>query len=294
MYAVSPKFLNVDIKIYVNVLEGEVDIYISKSEDFFLVEWNSETQQHEVKVDPLYTLDDGRQKRDLRYRRATSNNTSNMLHLVESKVNSDMFSTYIQAETSHTELDSVYYIRGIRNRLILTLPEKGHELKTDKFYIVVVGTGSPHSRGRIIFRQDQIRIDLFVFFAVFFSCFFKFLSVCVIVWKIRSLYRQQQRRLQRAVELGQMASRPFASLLIHFDEPDLEPANQNRPSEFQVNPAACEFTDDGVAAVSTVIFEMPGGRDVPARAMFGSTLITHRVMFPNRKLPPERQKVTPT
>jgi len=110
MYAVSPKFLNVDIKIYVNVLEGgefhplfmkcfsmvpvlcmyyfskllakviimrlcnasiiavwkydwltpmnltnnllcyilEVDIYISKSEDFFLVEWNSETQQHEV------------------------------------------------------------------------------------------------------------------------------------------------------------------------------------------------------------------------------------------------------
>ena len=50
--------------------------------------------------------------------------------------------------------------------------------------------------GTFLFRQDQIRIELFVFFAVFFSCFFKFLSVCVIIWKMKSLYQQQQQRIQ--------------------------------------------------------------------------------------------------
>jgi hypothetical protein len=34
-------------------------------------------------------------------------------------------------------------------------------------------------------RQDQLHIDLFVFFSVFFSCFFLFLSVCVVMWKVK-------------------------------------------------------------------------------------------------------------
>jgi hypothetical protein len=34
-------------------------------------------------------------------------------------------------------------------------------------------------------RQDQLHIDLFVFFSVFFSCFFLFLSVVVVIWKVK-------------------------------------------------------------------------------------------------------------
>jgi len=41
------------------------------------------------------------------------------------------------------------------------------------------------SYGSIYFRQDQLHIDLFVFFSVFFSCFFLFLSICVLVWKVK-------------------------------------------------------------------------------------------------------------
>lgn len=59
-----------------------------------------------------------------------------------------------------------------------------------------MGRSSNGSYGTVLFRQDQIKIELFVFFAVFFSCFFKFLSVCVIIWKIKSLYQRNRLRLQ--------------------------------------------------------------------------------------------------
>lgn len=57
-----------------------------------------------------------------------------------------------------------------------------------------------------------------------------------------------------------------------------------------MNPASCEYTDDGVAVVSTVLFEMPGGREAPVRSVFGSALMTLRVLYPNRKPPAERHK----
>ena len=59
---------------------------------------------------------------------------------------------------------------------------------------------------------------------------------------------------------------------------------------FQVNPASCEFTDDGVAVVGTVVFEMPGGKDAPVKSCFGSSLMTLRVLYPNRKAAVERHK----
>ena len=57
-----------------------------------------------------------------------------------------------------------------------------------------------------------------------------------------------------------------------------------------MNPASCEFTDDGVAVVGSVVFELPGGKDAPARAAFGSALMTLRVMYPNRKTAADRHK----
>lgn len=59
-------------------------------------------------------------------------------------------------------------------------------------------------------------------------------------------------------------------------------------------PVSSEHTDDGVAVVGTVIFEMPGGSSAPNRAMFGSALMTLRVLYPNRKTAAEKPKVVTT
>jgi hypothetical protein len=50
--------------------------------------------------------------------------------------------------------------------------------------MVMEGVGDV-SFGSIFFRQDQLHIDLFVFFSVFFSAFFLFLAACGIAWKFK-------------------------------------------------------------------------------------------------------------
>ncbi|CAM9123882.1 unnamed protein product [Bubo scandiacus] len=64
--------------------------------------------------------------------------------------------------------------------------------------------------GLVTYLTDQAHIDLFVFFSVFFSCFFLFLALCVLLWKAKQgldARHEQRRHLQ---EMSKMASRPFA------------------------------------------------------------------------------------
>lgn len=166
---------------------------------------------------------------------------------------------------------------------------------------------SNESYGNLYFRQDQTHIDLFVFFSVFFSSFFLFLAMCVLLWKLKQAVDAQRSRRERAKEMMHMASRPFARVLIHV-EPEPMPfvstpisrrtkylklANRNtsgmplppvetlqlpfQPMAKEANPfeviaMAVEPTDDGITAVRTVMFQMPGGPTVPTKLCLGSTL----------------------
>jgi len=86
-------------------------------------------------------------------------------------------------------------VRNLRDRLVLTLPNYIHDLSNTRFFLALVarnsstGPDDPNagqpSYGMIFFRQDQLHIDLFVFFSVFFSCFFLFIAVCVVGWKAK-------------------------------------------------------------------------------------------------------------
>ena len=76
-------------------------------------------------------------------------------------------------------------IRDVRDRLVLTYPHQLHPLKSTRFYLVVLAGSEGPAQGLLFFRQDQAHIDLFVFFSVFFSCFFLFLALCVLLWKAK-------------------------------------------------------------------------------------------------------------
>lgn len=128
-----------------------------------------------------------------------------------------------------TDPYSVVIVRGLQNRLVLTLPQDRHDLRSTRFYILVQGVGSsnPTSEvtfGSLFFRQDQPRIDLFVFFSVFFSCFFLFLAVSVVAWKAKQAIESRRARERQAVEMEHMARRPFASVSV-FLEPTGRPIN---------------------------------------------------------------------
>jgi hypothetical protein len=202
-------------------------------------------------------------------------------------------------------------VRNLRDRLVLTLPQDRHDLASTKFYLALTavrpnpqdGDASPlvPSYGMVFFRQDQLHIDLFVFFSVFFSCFFLFLAACVVAWKAKQAADVRRARRRHVVEMLHMAKRPFASvtLLLDFsrDSDDLAASisstastsqsphrkkqrKQHTSSVGDIRPVAVEPTDDGVAAVGTVFVRLPGGREAPVRLALASSLILLARIYP--------------
>lgn len=207
--------------------------------------------------------------------------------------------TFITIEQRNTFL----VVRNLTDRLILILPQDKHELGQTKFHIALraIDTYNRDSSARaaygmIFFRQDQLHIDLFVFFSVFFSCFFLFLAVCVVAWKTKQAADARRARRRQVVELLHMAKRPFASTTIIYDRDytsvksisgssnsPQRKGKRNKLVNFHsddVRPIAVEPTDDGVAAVATIFIKLPGGPQAPVKLALGSSLILLTRVYP--------------
>nr|XP_033770020.1 multiple epidermal growth factor-like domains protein 8 isoform X2 [Geotrypetes seraphini] len=308
-FGVQPKFTNVDIRITVDVTFGAVDTFISTSYETFSIDVDKVTGVHTVRI--LQRHSDRDEASGAIPRNATSRPTTERQRVERIR---DERTTGLITYITVSHQQTVLIVRDVKDRVVITYPHELHALKSSRFYILLLGAGgksngnASESQGLLFFRQDQAHIDLFVFFSVFFSCFFLFLSVCVLLWKVKQfldLRREQRRHLQ---EMTKMASRPFAKLTVYL-EPDTElvylpsrgrllprlrqdvPYHHHhfRRSEpllshlmgfsytnFRVGPITLEPTDDGMAGVATVFFQLPGGIQAPNRACLGSALVTLR------------------
>ncbi|KAL8608233.1 hypothetical protein ACOMHN_016688 [Nucella lapillus] len=227
-YAVQPKYLNVDIRITIDITQGGADVYFSNREDMFQVFVNRQNGLHTVNVDPQYKVDmDNHPPLDAgsRHKRSSAKDISAFGEYMLEHVRASSLNTYITI----TEKNTILVVRNVQFRLVITLPEKDHNLRVSRFYIIVQsrqgagggGEESPEAKtyGILYFRQDQPHIDLFVFFSVFFSCFFLFLALCVMLWKVKQAFDARRSRQLREREMECMASRPFAKVLV-LVEPD--------------------------------------------------------------------------
>ncbi|XP_043935354.1 multiple epidermal growth factor-like domains protein 8 [Protopterus annectens] len=313
-FGVQPKFTNVDIRITIDVTFGGVDVYISTSYDTFVVDVNRTTGIHTVRIwDRSIDRDEGFRELPLgaKYPNVTS------LPITERRIENirEMTTKGLITYLTVNHQQTILIVKNVTDRVVITYPHELHTLKSSRFYILLLGVGSSNasdSQGLLFFRQDQAHIDLFVFFSVFFSCFFLFLSVCVLLWKVKQFLdfrREQQRHIQ---EMTKMASRPFAKLTVFFEpendlvflhprqkllprikqysqlghEPHYAHFRRSEPflaqlmgysySSFKVGPITLEPTDDGMAGVATVLFHLPGGMLAPNRACLGSALVTLR------------------
>lgn len=145
--------------------------------------------------------------------------------------------------------------------------------------------------GLIFFRQDQLHIDLFVFFSVFFSCFFLFLAVCVVVWKAKQAADMRRARLRQVVEMLHMAKRPFASVqlcVMHSGTPSQarrralrgHSSKNSLVNAFDIRPIAVEPTVDNLAAVCTVVVRLPGNKSSASVALASSLIVMNTRQFP--------------
>lgn len=337
-FVIQPRYMNVDIRIVVDVTQGELDLFMSPQEDSFIVLTNKSTGFHnvfldnhyrwvtELHADIAYPLDispavkyefiEGNvvtggnvtitTSEEKIFWTPTINNCKSLSgtgFYVKDKYAKDL-STYITLNQCNTLLR----VFGLKNRLVLTLPQSAHNLTATRFFMALKAKPGPAaSYGLVFFRQDQLHIDLFVFFSVFFSCFFLFLAVCVVIWKAKQAADVRRARRRQFVEMLHMAKRPFATLTVLLDSAHNEsqfcmtPAqhrrNRSRTTKSQLNMGqaqasssmnssrsghqpqemrlvAIEPTSDGLAAVGTVFIRLPGRYKTPVGMALGSSLIT--------------------
>lgn len=354
-FVVQPRFMNVDIRVIVDVTQGALDLYMSPSDDTFVVNVNSSTGAHTVSIPSLISLlfcfilyvpefvapsvllqveiDPKFHWREEEYK-DMSGGSHRRLSVVEVSAGSDDFAAngsttrttsadymkpnvyMVKDREAHglttfvtiTQKNTFLIVRNLKNRLVLTLPQDRHDLGSTKFYLALTAvlptpqngdTSSRPSYGIIFFRQDQLHIDLFVFFSVFFSCFFLFLAACVVAWKAKQAADVRHARHLHVVEMLHMAKRPFATvtLLLDFSRDSDDPSGslsstastsqsphrkkqRKQQSVGDIRPVAVEPTDDGVAAVGTVFVRLPGGREAPVRLALASSLILLARVYP--------------
>uniref|UniRef100_A0A3Q3EDC7 Uncharacterized protein n=1 Tax=Labrus bergylta TaxID=56723 RepID=A0A3Q3EDC7_9LABR len=297
-FAAQPKFTNVDIRVTIDVTFGEVEVYVSNSHDTFIVDVDRFSGIHTIKIEEESAT------------RGTTTGTEKDSAPSPIKVFSNSSSSLGGPVLSHNPLQlqakapgaereireeraeglityitvwkpqTVLIVRAVRDRVVITFPHEVHSLKSSRFYIALRGVGTNlqqgESQGLLFLRQDQAHIDLFVFFSV---------------KQFLDFRREQRRHIQ---EMTKMASRPFAKLTIYLEpeEPQLiylpsaggvvggstVSLAHARTSKLGgvVGPITLEPTDDGMAGVATVLFQLPGGVLAPNRACLGSALVTLR------------------
>ena len=355
-FAVQPKFMNVHIRVSVDMVEGEVDVLLTSNSQMFLVQQRHDSAAHNIRLDQQnfgLTLNirdyiehsDNLETILSEYPEIIGEYNSYLSFYVNHQNRSkyELYNLRIKnasAEDRATFVtlggpQEVLLVQRVRSRLVVSIPDTGHDLRSSKFYLLVYGAGpgrgnnSGNVVGNLFFRQDQLHIDLFVFFSVFFSCFFLFLSFCVVVWKLKLTVDMRSARRRHAVEMTIMAQRPFARQLVVLDTADTVaargagclrrvppsssplPCRQKRPREkklpwahsrgaqlHQVSALDCapglsvhdlllppappevpvtavsvEPTEDALAAVTSVLVQVPGpGRQTSLQ--IGSVLTT--------------------
>ncbi|KAK5881261.1 hypothetical protein CesoFtcFv8_022081 [Champsocephalus esox] len=137
------------------------------------------------------------------------------------------------------------------------------------FYVYVSNFSWP-IKIQIAFSQHNSIMDLVQFFVTFFSCFLSLLLVAAVVWKIKQTCWASRRREQLMRERQQMASRPFASVVLSLDSRGEETELLHPVVEGAPKPVAMEPCSGGKAAVLTVLMRLPSGlSDLPPPGQSG-------------------------
>jgi hypothetical protein len=273
-FVISPRFMNVDIRIIIDVTDGEVDLHMSSNDDTFVITPNATSGFHDIYLDSKYhwVHDDLETPLLITPMKRNMEATSQTYKIIDRPASDGALVTHITLMHGN----SLLRVSNMKNRLIITLPHVIHELGKTRFFIAIRGSANAvATAGLIYFRQDQNHIDLFVFFSVFFSCFFLFLAVCVVIWKAKQAADMRRARQRHVVEMLNMAQRPYSSVMLEVTSNSENSPKISTRSKPNYIPVAIEMTSDNLAAVYTLFVRLPGGEKKRGAVCLASTLTSH-------------------
>uniref|UniRef100_A0A1I8F7L7 EGF-like domain-containing protein n=1 Tax=Macrostomum lignano TaxID=282301 RepID=A0A1I8F7L7_9PLAT len=161
-FQVNPGFLNIDVRLFVDIIRGAADLYLALSDRTFVVNNTVDANgSGPICIDyqaaaTLPRQPDGR-------RRQPSSATRPVLSDRVLEVSANPYLTYVSLPVS----GSILIVRNATRRVLITIPCQSYEFSLNKFYLVVQGVSTDvNVSGIVFFRQDQNHINLLVFFSM--------------------------------------------------------------------------------------------------------------------------------
>lgn len=102
-FAIQPRFMNVDIRIMIDVTQGRLNVYMSRHDDSYVVFLNGSSGSHEIVLDPNGFFENGTYK-------------TNDVLLERDAIGLRTYITVTQPKT-------MLAIKNLKDRLVITLPE---------------------------------------------------------------------------------------------------------------------------------------------------------------------------
>ncbi|XP_004365629.1 hypothetical protein CAOG_00758 [Capsaspora owczarzaki ATCC 30864] len=161
-----------------------------------------------------------------------------------------LVTTYLSPRSDKAVKADTEVQTGLSRRTDLVISYLDHDFLSSHFYLQVHGTSN--ATFMVYFAQRVTQIDLFVFFSVFFSCFFLLLSVMFLVWRARMSRARRLAIARRQTELRQMASRPMSSVRVIMSQA------MGNYRKLALAPIAYQPLVNGQATTMTVLVELPG------------------------------------
>ena len=173
-FVVQPRFMNVDIRIILDVTEGDVDFFMSSNDDSFVVLTNHSNGIHEVLLDSKYQwiqeVDNGFEYTEnlnitplVTSSKKSFENVSVPHGFTDDRGASDcrsygkfyVIDKVAQSLSTHITLDhcnTLLRVFGLKNRLVVTLPQNIHNLSGTRFFIALRAANHAEVTGLLFFR----------------------------------------------------------------------------------------------------------------------------------------------
>jgi multipile epidermal growth factor-like domains protein 8 len=171
-FVIQPRFMNVDIRIILDVTVGELDFFMTTNDDSFVVLTNQSNSFHEILLDSKYQwiqeYSDNYSENLNITPLVTSSKKSFENMSIPHAFNDDRGSTdcrshgkfYVldknaQSQTTFVKLtkcNTLLRIFELKNRLVVTLPQSVHNLSGSRFFIALRAANHATATGLLFFR----------------------------------------------------------------------------------------------------------------------------------------------
>ena len=238
-FMASPSYTNVNMRLVIDVIDGELDVYLTDSDQYFFISENATTQNQNFSI--IF------EKRGRR--------SNDYITLPELIISPDKFATFCEYS------GNILLVKNLRKRLVITIKYPIHDLNIKFFYLGLSTINKPVSAFFIYYRQDLPRLNLILFFLVLIVCLLIFMCFFMLAWKARQLYLQGMVVGEQHLALKTMASRPIGSYKLLLCENHDELIRKRKVEKMsllnKVIPLATQDTEDSLASVITVMVQFP-------------------------------------